>query len=103
VTRNAALQRTYHGNEPALEAARRAERAHARVCRKGPEVARALKGERAVPLVTDLAARSTGKQIEKSRRRPTPFAEAHRKASARVLPQACNEEMSSQAHKEGEP
>jgi fructose-1-phosphate kinase PfkB-like protein len=102
MTPNAALDRTYHGSELALDGTHRAEKAHARVGGQSPEVARALRGAGVVRLAVDLTARSTVQQIEKSRHRPTPFAEAHGKASERVLPTACNQQMGSQADKEGE-
>ena len=102
MTVNAALGRTCNGSALTPGAARRAGKAHAQAGGKGPEVARARRGAGVALLGTDLAARSTGKQTEKSRRRRTPFAEAHRNASECVLPQACNQQMSSQAHKEGE-
>ena len=102
MTLNAALDRTCHGSEYAA--------ARSVASSSAPALLRARATSRLF-LVTRMCAfaarwvasnRSTGQQIEKSRRRPTPFAEAHGKASERVLPQACNQQMSSQAHKEGE-
>jgi hypothetical protein len=96
VTPNAALEKTYHASEPTLGAAHHTEEAHAEAGGKGLDVARALAG-------TGVAvARSTGQHIEESWRCSTPFSKAFRSASECVLPQACNQQMSSQAPKEGE-
>jgi fructose-1-phosphate kinase PfkB-like protein len=91
VTPNAALDRTYHISDLTLSAGHPGEDSHARVGGKGPEVARALGGAGVAVPVADLAARSTGQQIETLWRCPTPFAEAHRNTPECVLPQAWNQ------------